>query len=124
MADETEVVENKGFLEASLKRSNKQIREERGEDVKIDLELVYKRDVEDAERDINRLERNRVKMFDFSVTNTQSLVMAKDLDALDIKEKDMAVRVEIRNAKIALGLSKSAYNFLFGDIYTINDDEK
>jgi len=94
-----EVVKVEGFLEKSLARSNKAIRAERGEDVKVDLEIVYKRAVEDGMLSINRLERNRVKMFDFSVTNTQSLVMAVDLDAVEIRQKDKSIRQQIRNER-------------------------
>ena len=126
MADEVkeEVVVEKGFLNESLSRSNKTIRAERGEAVHEDLELTYKRAVEDIEMDITRLKRKRLNMFDFSPTNSQSLVMAKEVDAVEIKNEDLKARLEIRNTKVKLGIAKDAYNFLFGHSYTIHDDER
>ncbi len=118
------VVEVTGHLDVSLSRSNKAIREERGEAVKEDLALIYKREVEDIEMQVIRLNRKRLNMFDFSPTNAQSLVMAKEIDAVEIKNEDIKLRLEIKVTKIRLGVAKEAFNFLFGDVYIVADDEK
>jgi len=117
-------VEVVGYLDDSLSRSNKAIRAERGEAVKEDLALIYKREVEDIEMQVIRLNRKRLNMFDFSPTNAQSLVMAKEIDAVEIKNEDIKIRLTIRNTKIKLGIAKAAFNFLFGEVYIIAEDER
>lgn len=104
----------KGALYQSLERSNAQIRKERGDVIAEDLETVFKRNVEDLELKVKRLTRDRANMYDFSPTNTQSLVMAKDLDSTEILEKDMTLSVELRNVVIKLEVAKERYLFLFG----------
>lgn len=76
-----------GQIYASLERTSKQIKQERGDSIAEDLELTYKRRVEDIRMGLIRLRRTQVGMFDFSPTNTQSLVMIKDLDSQEICEK-------------------------------------
>ncbi len=104
----------KGALYDSLSRSNAQIRKERGDVIAEDLETVFKRNVEDLELKVKRLMRDRANMYDFSPTNTQSLVMAKDLDSTEILEKDMTLSVELRNVEIKLEIAKERYLYLFG----------
>jgi hypothetical protein len=116
--------EVKGYLNESLSRSNKEIRAQRGDAIAEDMELEYKREVEDLEIQVTRLSRGITNMFDFSPTNANSLVMGKDVIAKDIKEAHLAAGLNMRNTKVKLGVAKRAYNFLFGDTYTINDDEK
>ena len=83
--EKEEVIETeaKGFLQQSLNRSNKQIRQERGDAIAEDLEIIYKRKVEDLEVDVKRAKRQQENAFDFSPTNSQSLVMAKELESVD-----------------------------------------
>lgn len=106
-----------GFLKQSLDRSNKEIRQERGEIIHEDLELAYKRKVEDLESELKRAQRKQVNAFDFSPTNTMSLVMAKELDSVEVLNKDLEMSLEIRNMTIKLNHAKARYNFLFGDTY-------
>ncbi len=113
--DQSAVVEaTKGALYQSLERSNAQIRKERGDVIAEDLETVFKRNVEDLELKVKRLTRDRANMYDFSPSNTQSLVMAKDLDSTEILEKDMTLSVELRNVVIKLEVAKERYLYLFG----------
>lgn len=113
MAKATEEV-RKGLIYESLGRSNAQIRQERGDAIAEDLEMTYKREVEDLDMKLKRMERDRRNMFDFSPTNSQSLVMAKDLESADIKEKDLALSLNIRNTSILLEIAKDRYSELFG----------
>lgn len=117
---ENEVIQS-GFLKQSLDRTNRQIRTERGDAIAEDLEIAYKRNVENLEVEIRRAERKQLNAFDFSPTNAQSLVMGKDVDALDILEEDMKIGLEIRNLKIKLNIAKARYNFLFEKMYDLED---
>lgn len=117
--EKPDVVEKTGFLDESLSRTNKQIRAERGDSAKEDLEMVYKREVEDWEVKIKRLNRKRLNNFDFAPTSTQSLVVGRDMDAGDVKEQDLKLANEIRNATIKLRIAMKSYNFLFGETYKL-----
>jgi len=109
-----------GFLMESLRRSNKEIRQQRGDAIAEDLQIIYKRKVEDLEVDVKRAVRQQENAFDFSPTNSQSLVMAKELESVDILTKDLTLSLEIRNLSIQLNLAKDRYNILFGKVYTLN----
>ena len=106
--------EKKGFVYESLGRSNSQIRKDRGDDIAEELELAFKRDVEDCSRKVQRLERERRNMYDFSPSQTTSLVLMKDVKADEILVKDKAITLDIRNAKIELKLAQERYQDLFG----------
>lgn len=114
MSTELEETTVKGAIYQSLARSNKQIRQERGDAIAEDLEMTFKREVEDLERLIKRKKREKTNMLDFSPTNTQSLVMAKDLDSDSVKEKILAIGLDIRNLNIKLDIAKDEYEFMFG----------
>ena len=113
--DDAPVVENnKGLVYESLGRSNAQIRQDRGDSIAEDLEMEFKRNVEDAHRKVTRLERDRKAMYDFSPTNALSLVLAKDVKADEIKDADMKQSIAIRNARIELEIAIERYKELFG----------
>lgn len=121
MSEETKevVADQGGFLQESLARGNKQIRLERGDAIAEDLEMVYKREIEDKEIDLKRLTRKQVNAFDFSPSNSQSLVMGKDFDAGIVLKEDLADALAIHNTQIKLTLAKKRYNHLFGETYIV-----
>lgn len=128
MSDDVNVIEETqlsgettGFLKQSLDRTNRQIRTERGDAIAEDLEIAYKRNVENLEVEIRRAERKQQNAFDFSPTNAQSLVMGKDVDALDVLDADVKIALEIRNLKIKLNIARERYNFLFGNTYELEN---
>jgi hypothetical protein len=106
--------EVKGTLYQSLARNNGQIRQERADVIAEDLEITFKRGVEDMQYKLKRLKTSREGMFDFSPTNSQSLVLIKDLDAKQIHENDMKISIEIRQMEIELEIGESRYLSLFG----------
>lgn len=115
--DPTESTENQGYLAESLNRSNAQIRKDRGQVISEDLEVEYKRRVEDIQRDISRKQRDQKNLFDFSPDSAQSLVLAKNVEAMDILEADNKLALEIREMKIKLNIAVERYNFLFGETF-------
>ena len=114
-----EVITGKGALHASLERSNKAIRAERGDAIAEDLEMVYKREIEDKMVYIKRLERKQANAFDFSPTNSQSLMMGKDFDAGQVLIEDAKIALDIHNGGIKLAIAKKRYNHLFGYTYEL-----
>jgi hypothetical protein len=116
MSDEKKI--QTGTLYDSLARSSKQIRAERGEALAEQLETSFRRNVEDIRYDMKDLKRQRSNMFDFSPTNSQSLVMAKDVEARSIMLADNEISLKIRNLQIKLDIATERYLELFGKTVT------
>ena len=125
MADENKVVENKGtaptkddgmggkFVD-SLKRTNREIKNDRAESIAEDAETSYRRRVEDLIRDKKNLERERRNMLDLSPSNTQSLMVASEFNSKKFFERDMEIGIELRNLDIQIEIGKQRYFELFG----------
>jgi hypothetical protein len=116
METSTAVIENNGAFLSSLKRNNKQIRDDRAQAIGEDAQLVYKRTIEDLEMSIKKMKREQENMLDLSPTNAISLVLASDFDAVAYSQKDIDLGVKIRNAEITLEISKKRYEYLFGKL--------
>lgn len=106
----------KGAFIGSLKRNNKQIKDDRAQAIAEDTEIAYKRTVEDLQYQVKRLKRDRNNMMDLSPTNAQSLMMASDFDSKKFVEEEIKFGVEIRNLEIKLEIAASRYYVLFGEI--------
>ena len=102
-----------GAFISSLKRNNKQIREDRATSIAEDVQTLYKRTVEDIELKIKKLKRDREAMLDLSPTTAQSLVLASDFDASEFVSKDIKLGTDIRNLEIQLEIAKKQYTYLF-----------
>lgn len=113
MENEKEV-QKEGFFFNSLKRNNKQIRDDRAISIAEDTQLVYKRKIEDLDLSIKKMKREQENMLDLSPTNAQSLILASDFDSSVYTEKDIDLGVKIRNAEITIEIAKKRYNYLFG----------
>jgi len=106
-------VTNGAFL-ASLKRNNKQIRDDRAQSIGEDTYLLYRRRIEDLQVNIKRMEREQENMLDLSPTNAISLVLASDFDADAYVDKDVELGVKIRNERIKLEIAANRFKYLFG----------
>ena len=103
-----------GAFFSSLKRNNRQIRDDRATAIAEDTELVYKRKIEDLELCIKKMKREQENMLDLSPTTTQSLILASDFNSADYVEKDIDLGIKIRNTEITLEIARKRYNYLFG----------
>lgn len=112
----TENQEPQGAFLVSLKRNNKQIRDDRAQAIHEDTELIYKRNIEDLDVSIKRMKREQENMLDLSPTDARSLVLATDFDSVAYSAKDIELGVKIRNAEIKLEIARKRYNYLFGGI--------
>lgn len=108
------VAENKGLILQSLSRNSKEIVKDRAETIFEDLEMTFKRGGEDIAAKLKRLNRERNNMYDFSPTNTQSLVLAKELDSREILKRDTDLSIQIRQVEIELEIARDRYVILFG----------
>ena len=110
-ADETLV----GAFLSSLKRNNKQIREDRATSIAEDADLLYKRTIEDLNVSIKRMKRDQENMLDLSPDNAMNLKIASDFDSKEYVEKDIDLGVKIRNAEIKYEIALKRYKFLFNE---------
>ena len=102
-----------GAFYGSLKRNNKQIRDDRALAIAEDTELVYKRKIEDLETSLKRMRREQENMLDLSPTNAQSLILASDFDSNQYADNDIELCVKIRNTEITLEIARKRYEYLF-----------
>ena len=109
--DETEL---KGAFASSLKRNNKQIRDDRATSITEATELLYKRSVEDMEVALKRMKRDQDNMLDLSPSDANSLKLASDFDEADYVQRDIDLGVKIRNTEIKLEVARKRYEYLFG----------
>ena len=116
METETVKTENQGAFFTSLKRNNKQIRDDRATAIAEDTQLVYKREIEDLDLSIKKMKREQENMLDLSPTNAQSLILASDFDSTIYTKKDVELGVRIRNAEITLEIARKRYEYLFGGV--------
>jgi hypothetical protein len=114
MTDEVKNEQEVGAFVSSLKRNNKQIRDDRAATIAEDTQLVYKRKIEDLEMSIKKMAREQENMLDLSPTNAQSLILASDFKSQEYADKDVELGVKIRNAEITLEIAKKRYAYLFG----------
>ena len=105
----------KGVFFSTLSRNNRKIRQDRAVAIAEDAEIQYKRRIEDMERKIKQLRRDRENMLDLSPTNAQSLILASDFKSDAFIDKDIEIGVKIRNLQIQIDIAKSRYEYLFGE---------
>lgn len=105
----------KGAFIDSLKRNNKQIRDDRAQAIVEDAQMIYKRAIEDLQTKIKRTKREQDGMLDLSPESATSLKLASDFDAVAYVSKDQELALLIRNDEIKLELAKARYKYLFGE---------
>lgn len=102
-----------GAFVSSLRRNNKQIREDRALSIAEDAELLFKREIEDMQTEIKRYKRDRDNMLDLAGTDTTKIISASDFNAKAFVMKDLELGVKIRNLEIKLEIATSRYKELF-----------
>ncbi len=110
--DEKEV--KQGAFQESLYRNNAKIRKDRADSIIEDAELIYKREIEDLDVEMKRMQREQDNMLDLSPTNAMNLTLASDFNAKDYVGKDLDLGVRIRNLDIKMEIAKKRYTYLFG----------
>ena len=107
-----------GTFKVDLQRNFKQIKESRAESVSEDVEIIYKRKIEDLCHEIRNIERDRENiMLDLSPSNvTSALVVPSDFNAEKFLEKDIQLGIRKREAEVKLDIVARRYEDLFGVI--------
>lgn len=100
-----------------LMRNFKQLKESRAESVAEDLEILYKRKIEDLCHKIRSYDRDRENIIlDLSPTSiTSAAVVPSDFKPENFLRKDVEIGISRRSAVIELEIVVSRYNELFGE---------
>jgi uncharacterized protein YjbI with pentapeptide repeats len=112
---EVEDTDLKGAFFDNINRNNRSIKRDRAIAITEDAKLLYKRNIEDMEMQMKKLNRERVNMLDLSPTSADSLILASDFDSSAFVKKDIELGVKIRNLQITLDIAKESYGKLFGE---------
>jgi len=112
--DETTTAVEQGAFKESLYRNNSKIRKDRADSIIEDAELIYKREIEDLEVQMKKMQREQENMLDLSPTNAMNLTLASDFDSKVYVDKDIELGVKIRNVEIKLEIARKRYAYLFG----------
>jgi hypothetical protein len=102
-----------GALGASLNRNAREIKRDRAVSVHEQIELIYKRKIEDMEMEMKTLQRKREGRLDMSPSNSMSLILAVDFDANGFVNSDLEDTLRIRELRIKIEEAKARYDYLF-----------
>jgi hypothetical protein len=114
-----ESIENqKGVFKQDLMRTFKQLKESRAESVSEDVEIIYKRKIEDLCHQIRNYDRDRENLIlDLSPTSAlNGSVVPSDFKPDSFLAKDLEVGLNKRDAIIKLEIVVERYEYLFGEI--------
>ena len=111
-------LENKGVFKQDLMRTFKQLKESRAESVAEDVEIIYKRKIEDLCHMVRNYDRDRENIIlDLSPSSlTSGAVVPSDFNAESFMQKDMEIGLNKRDAIIKLEIILDRYEFLFGPL--------
>ena len=114
----SELENNNGVFKADLMRTFRQLKESRAESVSEDVEIIYKRRIEDLCHRIRNYDRDRENiLLDLSPSNlTSGAVVPSDFDAAKFMEKDVEIGLNKRDAIIQLEIVLDRYEYLFGSL--------
>ena len=110
--------QRKNTFKEDLMRNFKQLKESRAESVAEELEIMYRRKIEDLCHLIRNYDRDRENIIlDLSPVNALSgAVVPSDFKAEDFMMKDLEIGRNKRDALINLQIMVQRYEVLFGDL--------
>jgi len=103
-----------GVFVNSLKRNNKEIKQDRAESILKEAKMIYKRRIENIEMELDKKTIEQNNLLDMSPDNAQSLISAKNFDASTFSEADMKLGMDMFWGQNALNVAKERYEYLFG----------
>lgn len=107
-----------GVFKADLMRTFKQLKESRAESVSEDVEIIYKREIEDLCHQIRNFDRDRENLIlDLSPSTAfNGAVVPSDFKPAEFLAKDLQIGLNKREAIIKLQIVIERYEYLFGEI--------
>lgn len=114
----TELENKNGVFKSDLMRTFKQLKESRAESVSEDVEIIYKRQIEDLCHQIRNYDRDRENLIlDLSPSSAFSgSVVPSDFKPANFLSKDVEIGLNKRDAIIRLEIVIERYIYLFGPI--------
>lgn len=106
---------NGAFLE-SLKRNNKQIRDDRAEAILETTQMNYRRKLEDLELTLKNLRREQSNSLDLAPDSVGSLKPASSFDEKAFVENDIKLVADIHNTEILFNKASARFEYLFGKL--------
>ena len=110
----TKPVGDKGIFQKMLLRNNKELRDDRGNQIVKAAEKLYRREVEDLNDQLEQLENDRSQLLDVNPGNTQTIINPSDFKAAEFIKSHIAMGLAIRETTIKLEVAKKGYETLFG----------
>lgn len=110
---EKELAEMQGAFVKSLRRNNKQIKDDRALSIAESAHRIFKRTVEDLTDEIKQLTRERDGMLDLGGNTTTNIISLSDFNAQEYVSKDLEIGVKIRLLEVKLEIATKRYNELF-----------
>lgn len=110
-------METKGTFKRALTQSFKGIKETKAAAITEDVELSYRRKIEDLCRSARQCDRDREDiLINLAPSNITSLnVVPSDFEADDFLEQDMKIGLNKRDTLIKLEIAVRRYEYLFGE---------
>lgn len=107
-----------GVFKQDLMRTFKQLKESRAESVAEDVEIIYKRQIEDLCHQIRNYDRDRENLIlDLSPSSAfNGSVVPSDFKPDTFLAKDLEIGLNKRDAIIKLEIVVERYQYLFGEI--------
>lgn len=119
-------METKGTFMTSLTQSFKNIRESKAASITEDVELSYKREIEDLCRKIRQCDRDRedilINLAPANITSTS--VVPSDFNSDEFLKRDLQIGINKRDALIRLEIAITRYEDLFGPYENISTVQK
>jgi len=106
----------KGSFVTSLRRNNKQIRDDRALTIAKTALVLFKREVEDLAIEIGNVQIERDNMIDLGGASTTTIISPSDFDAKAFVAKDLELGLKIRQLEIKQEIATKRYNELFGGL--------
>jgi len=113
MDTKNELNQLKGKFGTSLRRNNKQIKDDRAIAIIEGTELIYKREVEDLEVELKELQRTRESMLDLGGTSKDMILSVADFKVKEFVSEDLKIGLQIHQTSIKLEIARNSYKELF-----------
>lgn len=102
-----------GKFVTNLKRTNSQLRADRGKAIEKSAEKFFRRYVEDLKDQLESLIDDRENCLDVNPSNTTAILRKSDFDSAKFVEQDMEMSLKIRNLRIQIDVAQARYDELF-----------
>ena len=105
---------NKGALHQSLHRNLDQVKTDRADSIHEEIEIFFRREIEDLRLEIKSLKSDQDAQLDLSPDDANALVNSKNFDARQFIDREFEFLYKIKQKEITLELAESRYEHLFG----------